>query len=55
MLITRLSNIRELRVRPTSAVMAFDGQVQDSISAGRKLNVDAVLEGTIYHAMVASA
>lgn len=49
-LITRLSNIRELNVRPTSAVMAFDGQVQDSISAGRKLNVDAVLEGTIYHA-----
>lgn len=49
-LITRLSNIRELNVRPTSSVMAFDGQVQDSISAGRKLNVDAVLEGTIYHA-----
>lgn len=49
-LITRMSNIRELNVRPTSAVMAFDGQVQDSISAGRKLNVDAVLEGTIYHA-----
>jgi len=49
-LITRLSNIRELNVRPTSAVMAFDGQVQESISAGRKLNVDAVLEGTIYHA-----
>jgi DNA-binding winged helix-turn-helix (wHTH) protein/TolB-like protein/Flp pilus assembly protein TadD len=48
-LITRLSNIRELNVRPTSSVMAFDGQVQDSISAGRKLNVDAVLEGTIYH------
>ncbi len=49
-LITRLSNIRELNVRPTSAVMTFDGQAQDSISAGRKLNVDAVLEGTIYHA-----
>lgn len=49
-LITRLSNIRELNVRPTSSVMAFDGQVQDSISAGRKLNVDAVLEGTVYHA-----
>ncbi len=49
-LITRLSNIRDLKVRPTSAVMAFDGQVQESVSAGRKLNVDAVLEGTIYHA-----
>lgn len=49
-LITRLSNLRELKVRPTSAVMAFDGQVQDSIRAGQKLNVDAVLEGTIYRA-----
>jgi DNA-binding winged helix-turn-helix (wHTH) protein/TolB-like protein/Flp pilus assembly protein TadD len=49
-LITRLSNIRDLKVRPTSAVMAFEGQVPDSISAGRRLNVDAVLEGTIYHA-----
>jgi DNA-binding winged helix-turn-helix (wHTH) protein/TolB-like protein/Flp pilus assembly protein TadD len=49
-LITRLSNIRELNVRPTSSVMAFEGQVQDSMSTGRKLNVDAVLEGTIYHA-----
>jgi DNA-binding winged helix-turn-helix (wHTH) protein/TolB-like protein len=45
-LITRLSNIRELNVRPTSAVLGFGNQ--DSISFGRKLNVDAVLEGTIY-------
>jgi DNA-binding winged helix-turn-helix (wHTH) protein/TolB-like protein/thioredoxin-like negative regulator of GroEL len=49
-LITRLSNIRQLSVRPTSAVIGFDGQVQDLVSAGRKLNVDAVLEGTIYQA-----
>lgn len=47
-LITRLSNIREVNVRPTSAVMAFEEQNVDSISAGRKLNVDAILEGTIY-------
>ncbi|MEP6570472.1 MAG: winged helix-turn-helix domain-containing protein [Acidobacteriota bacterium] len=49
-LITRLSNIREINVRPTSAVMALDHEAQDSISAGRKLEVDAVLEGTIYRA-----
>jgi DNA-binding winged helix-turn-helix (wHTH) protein/TolB-like protein/Flp pilus assembly protein TadD len=49
-LITRLSNIRELSVRPTSAVIAFEGPGHESISVGRKLNVDAVLEGTIYHA-----
>lgn len=47
-LITRLSNIKELNVRPTSAVMTFEDKDLDSISAGRKLEVDAVLEGTIY-------
>jgi DNA-binding winged helix-turn-helix (wHTH) protein/TolB-like protein len=47
-LITRLSNIKELNVRPTSAVMTLDNKDVDSISAGRKLEVDAVLEGTIY-------
>ncbi len=47
-LITRLSNIRELNVRPTSAVMNFVGR--DSAGAGRELKVDAVLEGTIYRA-----
>ena len=45
-LITRLSNIKELNVRPTSAVFGLGNE--DSISAGQKLQVDAVLEGTIY-------
>jgi DNA-binding winged helix-turn-helix (wHTH) protein/tetratricopeptide (TPR) repeat protein len=49
-LITRLGNIRELNVRPTSAIMVFADSTEDSISAGRKLNVDAVLEGTIFRA-----
>jgi DNA-binding winged helix-turn-helix (wHTH) protein/TolB-like protein/Flp pilus assembly protein TadD len=49
-LITRLSNIRQLNVRPTSAVIGFGREGQDLVAAGRKLNVDAVLEGTIYHA-----
>ena len=49
-LITRLSRIKELRVRPTSAVMAVAAQDGDSRQAGRELQVDAVLEGTIYRA-----
>lgn len=45
-LITRLSNIREITVRPTSAVLNFANE--DSVLAGQKLGTDAVLEGTIY-------
>jgi DNA-binding winged helix-turn-helix (wHTH) protein/TolB-like protein len=48
LLITRLSNIKEVKVRPTSAVMIFEDQKMDSVSAGRRLEVDAVLEGTVY-------
>ena len=47
-LITRLSNARALNVRPTSAISAFENQDVDSVKIGQKLNVDAVLEGTIY-------
>jgi TolB-like protein/Tfp pilus assembly protein PilF len=45
-LITRLRTLKGLNVRPTSAVLKFDGQ--DSIAAGRRLEVDAVLEGSIH-------
>ena len=47
-LITRLSRIKDLNVRPTSAVLKFNNQEHDSISAGHALGVDAVLEGSIY-------
>jgi DNA-binding winged helix-turn-helix (wHTH) protein/TolB-like protein len=47
-LITRLSNIKAVNIRPTSAVMMFENQQQDSLSIGQKLQVDAILEGTIY-------
>ncbi len=47
-LITRLSNIKQIIVRPTSAVSGFENQAQDSIEFGKRLNVDAVLEGMIY-------
>lgn len=46
--ITRLSNVRELTVRPTSAVRPFAarGDVA-SREAGLRLGVDAVLEGSV--------
>ena len=47
-LITRLSTVKGLNVRPTSAVMKFDNKDQDSIAAGQMLGVEAVLEGSIY-------
>ncbi len=46
-LITRLSNLRSLSVRPTSAVRRFLGGEREPAEAGRLLQVDAVLDGTI--------
>lgn len=46
-LITRLSALRHWSVRPTSTVLRFDREHQDSLAAGRTLGVDAVLEGSI--------
>ncbi|HSE37306.1 MAG TPA: winged helix-turn-helix domain-containing protein, partial [Blastocatellia bacterium] len=47
-LVTRLSRVKDLNVRPTSAVLRFNNQEHDSIAAGQALGVDAVLEGSIY-------
>jgi TolB-like protein/DNA-binding winged helix-turn-helix (wHTH) protein len=50
-LITKLSNIRQISVRPTSAVVKFAGDGKtDPVAAGRELNVDSVLEGSIQRA-----
>jgi TolB-like protein/Flp pilus assembly protein TadD len=46
-LITRLSNIRQIAVRPTSAVMKYAGTDHDPAAAGRELKVEAVLDGAI--------
>lgn len=46
-LITRLSNIRRLVVRPTSAVLKYAPAAQDPSAAGRELQVGLVLEGSI--------
>ena len=46
-LITRLSNIHQIVVRPTSAVRRYTNLWQDPIEAGRQLQVESVLEGNI--------
>lgn len=45
--IRRVSQTRELTVRPTSAVLHYADQDTDALSAARELNADAVLEGTV--------
>lgn len=45
--ITRLSNLKELSVRPTSSVMKFASPTDDLARVGRELQVEAVLDGRI--------
>jgi tetratricopeptide (TPR) repeat protein len=49
-LTTRLSNVRRLSVRPTSSVLAFEKSTVDAFTAGRQLDVDFVLDGSIRRA-----
>lgn len=49
-LITRLSNLRQISVRPTSAVRKYLGQTPDTVTVGRELQVEAVLEGSLRRA-----
>ena len=46
-LITRLSGLRHLNVRPLSAVRKYSDLDQDALAAGREQKVDAVLDGSI--------
>lgn len=46
-LITKLSGIRKITIRPTSAIAKYAAPNQDFNSAGRELNVDALIEGKI--------
>ena len=48
--ITRLSNVRELVVRPTDAVLRYAGSPADPVAAGRELKVEAVLTGSVQQA-----
>lgn len=49
-LITSLSNLRQLLVRPTNAVVRFSDPAQDLLIAGNELGVDAVLDGWVQRA-----
>ena len=46
-LITRLSNVQRLVVRPTSSVLRFRGSGVDPLMAGRDLGVDYVVDGSL--------
>jgi len=46
-LITMLSNLGQIRMRPISAVRNYTRLEQDPIEAGREQKVDAVLEGSL--------
>jgi hypothetical protein len=45
--IVRVSQIRQLMVRPTSAIQKYAGAQRSALEAGREFGVDAVLEGTL--------
>lgn len=44
-LIMRLSSIRDLKVKPTAAVLKFNDVREDPLAIGLELNVDALLDG----------
>ena len=46
-LVTKLSRLHNLVVRPTSAVLKFEASATDSVAAGLELRTEAVLEGSI--------
>ncbi len=49
-LITKLSNSREIIVRSLNSVRRYGGLEQDPLAAGRELEVNAVLEGSVQKA-----
>ncbi len=49
-LITRLGNVHQIIVRPTSAVRRYTNTQQDPVAAGREQGVDAVLDGSVQRA-----
>lgn len=49
-LITKVSQIGELTVRPSSAVRKYTGPETETLEAARQLQVDSVLDGTVQRA-----
>lgn len=48
--ITRMSNVRELAVRPTASVLRYASAPADPLNAGRDLRVEQLLSGSIQQA-----
>jgi DNA-binding winged helix-turn-helix (wHTH) protein/TolB-like protein/Flp pilus assembly protein TadD len=46
-LITRLSKLEQIAVRPSSVIFAYAGKNYDPVAVGRELGVDAVMQGTV--------
>jgi len=46
-LITRLSNLPEIRTRPTSSVLRYGNESKQAAEIGRELGVEAILEGSL--------
>ena len=46
-LITKLSNIKQIVVRPTSSILKYSSAMQDPLVAGREQMVDSLLEGKV--------
>jgi serine/threonine-protein kinase len=46
-ILTKLANVHSIRVRPTSAIAAFEGRTVDPVAASQQLQVDHVLTGTV--------
>ena len=46
-LITNLSNVKQVIVRPTSSIIRYAAGGQDALTAGRELGVDSVLDGSL--------
>jgi DNA-binding winged helix-turn-helix (wHTH) protein/tetratricopeptide (TPR) repeat protein len=48
--ISKLSNLQQMPVLPTSAIFKYTGRDQDPVAAGQELGVETVLDGTVQHA-----
>jgi DNA-binding winged helix-turn-helix (wHTH) protein/TolB-like protein/Tfp pilus assembly protein PilF len=46
-LITRLGNLKQLIIRPTSSVLKYSSQNHDPVLIGKDLDVEAVLDGSV--------
>jgi serine/threonine protein kinase len=46
-IITRLSNVRQIRIRPTSAILRYEGQKVNAQTVGKELSCDYVVLGTL--------